>query len=122
VDAAGIPRAVEQFIARHITSVEQLELLLLLRRQPDVSLTPAEASRRLHTSPHSAGTRLAELERSRLVARDGDAYRYGADAETDACVADVERYYSTHRARMIFSRPSDEVLGFADAFRLRRKP
>ncbi|HEX7084236.1 MAG TPA: hypothetical protein VF186_09000 [Gaiellaceae bacterium] len=121
--SAGIPEPVQRLIGRCIRSVEQLELLLLLRHDSARSWSPEEAARQLYTAPQSAELRLGELVRARLVERDGDRYRYAADAATDTVVGDLERVYRTHRSRiiaMIFDKPPAPVQAFADAFRLRR--
>jgi hypothetical protein len=60
VTESGIPRHVEQFIAEHINSVEQLEVLLLLHDRSSEEWTAATVARELHIDPGSAGRRLAD--------------------------------------------------------------
>lgn len=46
------------------------------------------------------------------------------DRNLEQAVRVLERLYTTHRVKIIsriFSKPSDSVRDFADAFRLRRK-
>lgn len=121
--AAGIPGDVKRFVDRCVTSVEQLELLLLLRREPERRWNAEEAALKLHTATHSVGVRFAELVSGKLAARDGDAVHYAASREIDAVVEQLERFYGTHRTRiigMIFDKPAGPVRDFADAFRLRK--
>jgi hypothetical protein len=96
-----IPRPIREFISRNISSVEQIELLRLFRSAPEQAITAEQAGRRLQTSTHSARVRLEALRRARLVSLSGDAYRYAADPAAERAVADVERYYTTHRLRVI---------------------
>ncbi len=123
VAEAGIPPAVERLIAAHIHSVEQLEVLLLLRRD-DRAWTAEEVARELSTNADSAMARLRDLTaRGLAVVDDAMAgsfrYRRGPD---DRTVSDLAECYAKRRVRvisMIFAKPPDGVQSFADAFRLR---
>jgi hypothetical protein len=125
--AADIPAHVERFINEHVDSVELVEALLLLRRDTAREWTAEQVSGQLYTSPASAANRLEALRRSGLAARTGDGsqatYRYApADGERDRAATDLEQVYATRRTtviNMIFSKPSDKLRTFADAFRLR---
>lgn len=122
--ASEIPARVRELLDRHITSVEQLELLFLLQGDPSATFTPETASRRIGTTPHSARIRLGELVAAGLVRETGGGYTY-ATGTHDAAVEDLRRLYSTHRVRIIsriFDKPPDSVRHFADAFRLKREP
>ena len=96
-----IPANVRRFVHRYISSVEQLELLLLLRRERERVWTPPAASRELRTAPGSAETRLAELARSRLIERRDDGFRYGSRNEHDTVVDAVAACYASYRARFV---------------------
>lgn len=114
---------VRRFVDRHINSVEQLELLLLLRRRAGQTFTPDAASRELRTAPASAAARLDELARAKLLRRDGDAYVYAQSNELDRVLQAVESAYGSYRTRfisMIFEKPAGPLRDFADSFRLRR--
>lgn len=116
------PADVRRFVDRHINSVEQLELLLLLRRRAGETITPDAASRELRTAPRSAAVRLEELARAKLLRRDGDGYAYAQSSDLDRLLQAVETAYSSYRTRfisMIFDKPSGQLRDFADAFRLR---
>lgn len=122
---------VRRFVSEHIHSVEQLEVLLLLRSEPR-AWSAEEISRRLFTSPSSAQMRLDDLcafgllRKESAQGEEGSAalYRYEArDAGEDATIAAIERAYRERKDAMIqliFSRPSDTARTFSDAFRLRR--
>jgi hypothetical protein len=116
---------VRRFVDRFINSVEQLELLLLLRQRRGVALTPEAASRELRTAPASAAARLGELADKRILQREGEGFAYAPDADLDRVVQAVESAYASYRTRfisMIFEKPSGQLRDFADSFRLRRKP
>src|ERR1051326_5760778 len=62
-----IPSDVKQFIAKHISSVDQLEVLLLLRDHPEREWSAQDVGRQLHMSYASALLRLANLRSRGLV-------------------------------------------------------
>jgi hypothetical protein len=126
VSAESLPEALRRFLADRIDSVEQLEILLLLARDPDIEWMPADVARALYTHPDSAGRRLAVLHLQGLLARsEAGAYRYAASG-TDAGEL-VEQLAVAYRERrvsvigLIASRPMDNVRAFSDAFRLKRE-
>ena len=113
-----------RLITEHIHSVEQLDVLLLLRAAPDKDWSAAEVARALVSQPDTAETRLADLAARKLLQHSGDGYRYSADAKTAKAVTELAEAYATRRTTvigMIFSKPSDAVTSFSDAFRLRRR-
>lgn len=118
---AELPRAVTRFLSEHINSVEQLEILLLLRTG-DRAWTAGEIARELSTSPSSAEVRLEDLARAQLVVRDGDAYRCRVREDLRPVLEQVAESYAKLRVRVIsqiFAQPSEGVRSFSDAFRLR---
>lgn len=121
--ATEMPERVRLLLDRHISSVEQLELLFLLHEDASASFTPETAAKRIGTTGHSARIRLAELVAGGLARESDGAYVYAAGTH-DAAVADLRRLYSTHRVRIIsriFDKPPESVRNFADAFRLKKK-
>ena len=124
--------AVERFIAQHLNSVEQLEVLLLLHRSHGREWSAGEVSRELSSHPHSAESRLLDLRARGLVAarEDGQEFRYhwAPPAGVDEVVAALARVYAERRVSVItaiFAKPLDSVRTLADAFRVRppeRKP
>lgn len=126
---AGIPDEVRAFIAEHIDSVEQVEVLLLLRRSGDREWTADAVSDELRTNPGSAAERLADLTARRLIAPAGGAperpgYRYAPGTPAlDQAVRGLDQAYAERRVsviNLIFSKPIDKIRTFADAFRLRK--
>jgi hypothetical protein len=111
-------------ILRDIHSVEQLEVLLLFRATPEKVWTAADVARAVVSTSETAEIRLLDLEQRRLIERKGDGWVYAPTGDVADAVSDLARAYATHRftvVELIFSKPSDAVLGFSDAFRVRRK-
>ncbi len=125
--APEIPDHVARFIQDHIDSVELIDVLLLLKGDGSAAWSAEEVSRRLYTSPASAANRLEALRASSIAAATDEpsrrTYRYQpASSELARAVDDLEREYGSRRTRvinLIFSKPSDKVRTFADAFKIR---
>jgi hypothetical protein len=122
----GIPGPVRDFLLAHVDSIEQLEVLLFLAARPTSSFTTVEVSDELRTAPSSAANRLAGLRNHRLVeVLPGDRHRIRADPELTALLQQVADTYRERRVAvvtLIYSRPSDVVRVFADAFVLKKGP
>ncbi len=120
----GLDDALKRFIAGHISSVEQLEILLTLKTEPEKHWEPEELSRRLYTTVESVTNRIRALEEKALVAGEKGRYRFAANAgETRALVENLAEAYARRKVAVIneiFSGPSEEVQSFADAFKLRK--
>jgi hypothetical protein len=125
VGVTGVPAPVQRFIASHIVSVAQLEVLLLLRAAADKEWTSAEVARALVTQPEAAAGWLADLTSRGLATEAGDRYRYyPVSGEVDRTVDALAESYANYRVAvigLIFGRPSERVTRLADAFRIRRK-
>lgn len=123
--ASGFPRNVESFILSYINSVEQLEILLLLRKQ---EADADHINRQLRTSLTSVETRLNDLIRKSLVVmREEDSRRIfslNPSEKLAAILDEVATLYQTHRVaiiNLIFSQAPNALRSFSDAFRLREK-
>ncbi len=105
-----MPAPVRRFIASHIVSVAQLEVLLLLRAAADKEWTAAEVARALVTQPEAADGWLEDLSQRGLAAESGGSYRYApASKELDRTVDSLAESYATYRVAVLF-------LGFALGF------
>jgi hypothetical protein len=125
--ADPFPEDVRQFILAHINSVEQLEVLLLLREHPEQAWEPEGLGKALYTSPAAALMRLTDLQTAGLVARTeaGEQnFRYApTPPERDALVAGLAQAYKERRVSvisLIYSKPQSQVQAFADAFKFRK--
>jgi hypothetical protein len=124
----GITEDVRAFIAEYIDSVEQLEILLLLRRTAPKEWSATAVSQELYISPESAARRLEEFHRAGICsmkqASPEPLYWYNPNLrEMDMTIGRLASTYEERRVRvinLIFSRPVDHIRSFADAFRIRK--
>lgn len=126
----GFDEEVERFIADHIHSVEQLEVLLLLERTSAREWTAESVCAELRTSVASAALRLDDLTaRGLLTRRDGPPPSYMYDPVSPELRGLVRALGATYAERrlavinMIFSKPTEKfeaMRAFANAFRIRR--
>ena len=121
-DTGGIPNNVKQFIFEYIDSVEQLDVLLLLRAHQNHSWTAKLVSDELRTNPVSAENRLLGLKVAGLIENDGPSeglYRYCPVTSTlSTTVDDLASACQVRRHKvyeLIFS-PMKRARKFADAF------
>jgi hypothetical protein len=128
VTSRGISDELERFIAQHIHSVEQLEVLVMLKNSGAREWTAAEVSRALSSHPLSVESRMLDLRARGFVAsREDDRefhFRYAPSEGLDRMVDELARAYAERRTsviNLIFSKPLDSVRTLADAFRLRKK-
>jgi hypothetical protein len=121
-----IPEAVRRFIVAHIDSVESLEILLLLFGGSAREFSASEVSRNLCTGLESAKAQLHQLHKAGLLAvavADPPTYRFNPGSPEAPVVADLEKIYKTRRVSVIsfiYSKPTDPLRAFSDAFKLRK--
>lgn len=123
----ALPAPVRQLLSRHIQSVEQLEVLLLLRSQPERAWTAAEVYDIIRSSQSSIAARLqAFASEGFLLAEKGPSatFRFAPkDENIRTAVDQTATAYETWRVRVIeaiFTPEVDPVQSFADAFKLRK--
>jgi hypothetical protein len=123
-----ISTEIRQFIFNNIDSVEQLEVLILLRRSPAREWTAREISNELRSLPQSVELRLAALYAIGLVATSEGTptiYRYGGENEaTNSLIDALINEYKLRPQRvmeLIFS-PLKKARHFADAFVMTKGP
>lgn len=121
-----IPDEVRKLIAEHIVSVEQLEILLLLRSRPGEGWTPEAVSELIRTSPSSAEKRLGDLTARGLASRsEGDGRYHYAGGRWDHALEALARLYAERRytvIELIFSKPIQNLRVYSDAFLFRKDP
>lgn len=119
-----LPDAVVELIDRYVGGIDDLELLLLLRRTGS-TWTSAEAGRALATSPAPLERTLQALVAAGLVVAEGSGYRYQPATEAAREAADgLAHAYAERPVRVIgriFSKGDRHLQDFSDAFRLWRK-
>ena len=69
MEQRGIPDSVKRFVLANLHSVEQLAVLLFLRRYAESPWTATAVSQALRTNPASVATRLKDFRSRRLLAR-----------------------------------------------------
>jgi hypothetical protein len=118
-------RAVFQFIREHLRSVWALELLLLLKRDPERCWSVAELVSDLRASHGLVADNLAALQGAGLViADDHGCFRYRPAAPTLAHLTDqLEAAYRARPVTVIrwISAPTERLQSLADAFKFKGK-
>lgn len=128
----GAENAVRAFVAERVQSVAQLELILLLAREPKRAWGEEEAARQFGLSPDMTGQLFGELCHQGLAALVEEAtsveaekrYHYAPRTPEDdrrvQQLADVYRERRVTVIQWIYGPPIDKLQSFADAFKLRK--
>ena len=127
LEDSGITNQVKQFLNDRISSVGQLEMLLLLQTNPKQKWTVAEIARNLRTETGGTQPQLEILVQSGLLNKDDSgAYFYApANDELHAAAVALAQAYLVRRVTvisLIFAKPPHGLRAFSDAFRLRKDP
>jgi hypothetical protein len=125
MEPSGISDGVRELIRQHITSVAQLEALLLIAHANPDAWSAADIARELRIESTSAGQILADLGMRGFLEKAGDdTWRFSSAApQLHALVQDLGAAYHERRVAvitLIFSKPPDPVRQFAEAFRLKK--
>lgn len=125
-----IPEPFVEFIQDHVSSLEELEVLLLLRASAPREWRAEEVCRTVGSSLRSIEIRLERLTQMRLLAvcntEPDRLYRYAPDDPRAALLIDgVARLYKERRLSVIdllYGHPEREsdIQAFSDAFKLRK--
>ena len=113
--------AFRTFVNKNITSVEQIEVLLILHANPDRVWSVNEISAILRSSPYAIESRMPGLIQARLARAMEGGFQYAANGRSHAFVEMLQDEYSARRfsvIELVFSK-ADPLQSFADAFRLR---
>lgn len=123
-----IPEDVRKFIDRYVDSLERLEVLVLLQREPQRQWTSSAVAAALNISTAAADQHLAKLCSDNLLdVRIGKDLFYWFNPRPphlERAAAALGRAYETQRLalyRQILDRPAEPIRDFAEAFRLSRK-
>lgn len=121
-----LPIEVRQFLAESIHSIEQLEVLLLLRASPDRVWTAREVYQRVLTNEGSVQQSLEKLCRRGLCIQTGSppAYQFAPKSEKMQSVLEtLATLYKERPARIVnalYAASASEIDAFARAFRIRK--
>ena len=115
----------QKFIAAHIHSVEQMEILCLLAENPSKAWSEDDVFKHIQSSHDSVASNLRSfLAKGLLVFEPATSYRFISDGKESARLAlELVRTYRERRVtivELIYRRSSDPIRNFADAFRIRK--
>ncbi len=115
------------FIVNEISSIAQLELLLLLHKDSAREWTAEDAARELYTSAEAMAALLEGFRARGYVIATGSprvCYRFAPHVpEVEQLVRDLAQLYQERRVtviNLIYAGPVHKLQSFADAFRLRK--
>lgn len=121
-----LPISVQRFLSKYIRSLEQLEVLLLLRNSPNRVWTSAEVYEVVRSSRASVEERLESFVQLGFLGKDlgpPSAFRYAPTDNLGAAVDETASAYQKWRVRVIeaiFTPAEDPAQRFADAFKVRK--
>jgi hypothetical protein len=118
--------ALRNFLQQRLTSIDQIDIVVLLMRDPARAWTAPEVAEAVGTPQESAAMRLFLLASTGLVVFEAAAmpkYRYApGDAQTQALLAELVEVHASNRDGLaaLVGAPPDPLLSFADAFKLKK--
>lgn len=118
---SGISPAIRAFLSQFVTSVEELETVLLLFRTAPRVWTVDNVSATLRTSTASAQAKLSRLQRQGLLSIDPRGYCLNKDTKNMGILSELEQLYKERRVSVISQiYESSEARQFSDAFKFRK--
>ena len=124
---ADLPEDLRRFIAEHLGSIAQLELLLLLSADAEKKWTADEAAKSLYISSEATLGFLEVMRSQGLIQSTGESppsYRFiPAKPESERLARDLASFYKERRLtiiNLIYASPVQKLQSFADAFRIRK--
>lgn len=119
-----IPEHLAPFVRTTIKSVWALDLLVLLKSEPDKAWSVTALNDRLRASTFLVEEILATFTRQELVTADpSGTYTYRAGGEADRLASELTRLYAERPLALIkaiVSTPNEKIHSFVDAFRLKK--
>jgi hypothetical protein len=118
-------QALRTFVQQRLTSIDQIDIVLLLMRDPDKSWTAPEVAAALNSPPEPAAMRLFLLASNGIITFEPSGiprYRYtSADPQTHTLLTELAALNESDRAAVaaLAGAPADPVRTFADAFKLK---
>ena len=121
--ADEFPKDVKEFISQHVHSLAQLEVLLILHREPSRSWTAEQVTSSLYLQRQMVEDLLADLVGRGFAAEDNATFSYKPAGEAvHGLIERLAQLYQERRVTVIseiFAKPADSARAFAEAFRLR---
>ena len=119
-----IPDTVRLLLARHLSTVDHVAVLVLLRAAPERLHDATGVAMEARVSESVAAAVLADLASAHLIQRDGAGVRFAPEARDRAAVEQLAELYNSRPVslmRAIYDRPTSTARSFADAFRIRKQ-
>ena len=113
----------QRFVHERLPSLEQIEIVLLLRGDRARSWSAPEVSQSLGTPPESTAMRLFLLASNGVVSFEGGRYRAASNAADEPLLEELVEAYARNRAALsalVGGQPADPLRSFADAFKLKK--
>jgi hypothetical protein len=123
---ADLSPDLQRFIARHIDSVEKLEILLLFFREPLRIWPPSDVFHQIQSNAASVNQKIDQLFADGFLYKETDGgFRFQPkSAAMQAQVAALDETYRYRRIKLIeaiFSQTTEELRAFSNAFKLRKE-
>jgi hypothetical protein len=119
-----LPAELQEFLAKHIDSIAQLEALLLLREGLDVVWDVQTIAKRLYIGEQEAEEVVGLLTGHGFIVLEESGYRYRPQSQELARMVDVlAEYYRRYLipiTNLVHAKPR-RIRQFADAFKLRKE-
>ena len=122
----NIPFEVIQFVGKHIRSLDQLEVLLLVSALPDREWSVAGVDSVIRSNPESVSRWLEGFVQARILSRSGNTGLYRYQPSSDQIARNVATLGATYKmgrhriVELIYSGQPDAIKSFSDAFRIRK--
>jgi hypothetical protein len=122
----GVSERLKAFLEQRLSSLDQIEVVMLLRADPGRSWTAPEVAAALGTAPETATMRLFLLASGGMIAFEPSAirrYRYASsDSELNAMLQELSEVLGAHREDLLAALQSsrDPIRSFSDAFKLKK--
>ena len=121
--APEMPAELAELLARHMSSMDHVALLLASHETAAVPASMEALAQQARIQPAVAERVLRDLVAARLLRREGELYHYAPAAESREGVealAEMNRTKPVTLIRAVYDRPARAAQSFADAFRLRK--
>jgi len=121
-----VSEGLRNFLEQRLSSLEHIEVVLLLRRDPSRSWTAPEVAAALGSAPETAAMRLFLLASGGLIEFEPAGiprYRYnGTDATTEATLQELSEVFASNREEVaaVVAAPRDPLRSFSDAFKFKK--
>lgn len=123
--ASALSENLERFIRERLPSTEQVEIVLLLRAEPERAWSAPEVSQRLGTPPESTAMRLFLLASNGVVTFDGTGGvpKYRHNPADQALIDELAEVFEARPGAIydVVGAPTrDPIRSFSDAFKLKK--